>query len=296
MRFSILFIFLFYQHLVFAQHDLKIISYNIWNGYEWGKDTLRKQQLLKWLSAQNTDIVAWQELCGYTQQRLQVDALSIGHKYALLLKESGYSVGISSNRPINLKEKLITGLHHGALHCQIEGIDFFVVHLSPISFKKRSSEVKQLIDRLQSVALINDRYIVMGDFNAHSPFDADLYKNNMLLNRYRKSVSNAGNDGNLSDGELDFSVMSAMLGFPLVDLVQRYTTGLSERGSFPGRVLGKINNESDQELLDRLERIDYILSSPGLAKKCVAGRVYNNVSNWYLSDHYPVMVKFKDID
>lgn len=296
MRFSILFIFLFYQHLVFGQQDLKIISYNILNGYEWGKDTLRKQQLLKWLSAQNTDIVAWQELCGYTQQRLQEDALSIGHKYALLLKESGYSVGISSNRPINLKEKLITGLHHGALHCQIEGIDFFVVHLSPMSFKKRSSEVKELLDRLHSVALNNDRFIVMGDFNAHSPFDADLYKNNILLNRYRKSVSNAGNDGNLSDGELDFSVMSAMLGFPLVDLVQRYSTGLSERGSFPGRVLGKINNESDQELLARLERIDYILSSTGLAKKCIAGRVYNDESNWYLSDHYPVMVIFKDID
>lgn len=295
-RASILIFLILCQYVIVGQHQMKVITYNIWNGYEWGKDTARKTQLLKWLSDQDADVVAWQELCSYTEDLLLNDAVRIGHKYAILLKETGYSVGISSKHPIQLREKILDGMHHGALHCVIRGIDFFVVHLSPMSFKKRQFEAQLILDKLRDVSLTNGNYIVLGDFNSHTPFDEDLYKNDVLLNRYKRSPSNSGNNGNLSNGTLDFSVMSKMLSFPLVDVVQQFTSGLSERGSFPGRVLGKINNETDQELIERLERIDFILTSPRLSEKCTSGRVFNTASNWYLSDHYPVMMVLNDVN
>ena len=139
----------------------------------------------------------------------------------------------------------------------------------------------------------NQQYLVMGDFNALSPFDADLYKNEVLLNRMRESNADKPKTGNLVDNEMDFAVLSSFLSFPLIDVCQKLTEGIAERGSFPSRVLGEINNETDEQLLSRLQRIDFIMVSPELAKNCITAEVYNKKSNWYLSDHYPVGAVFE---
>lgn len=60
-----------------AQHtpkSLKVISYNIWNGFDWGKDLKRKDKLITWMNTQKPDILALQELCGYTKEKLLADA------------------------------------------------------------------------------------------------------------------------------------------------------------------------------------------------------------------------------
>lgn len=277
---------------VYSQSSIKILTYNIWNGYDWGKDTARKHELIHWISQQNPDVVAWQELCSYTEGKLKNDAEKIGHSFSVLLKETGYSVGITSKYPIEIKEKILTGMHHGALHCKTAGIDFLVVHFSPQSYMKRKTEAEIILKRVDDIAKTNDHYIVLGDFNSHSPFDADYYKNNILLNRLRGAKSNEGNNGNLNRNELDYEVISQLLAHSLIDVTQKFTNGIAERGSFPGRVLGKVNNETDADLMNRLERIDYILGSPKLSKNCIISVVCNGKPNWYLSDHYPVMAVF----
>lgn len=281
-----------YTQKIYSQNNLKIITYNIWNGYEWGKDLDRKNKLIAWVTQQNPDIVAWQELCAYTEEKLNSDAKKIGHTYSFLLKESGYSVGITSKYPIEIKEKILTGMHHGAIHCQVAGIDLFIVHLSPQSFMKRKSEATIILNRLENIISSNKKYIVLGDFNAHSPFDADLYKNNVLLNKLRKNQVSIDNTGNLNNNEIDFEVMSMFLSHPLIDLTQKCTNKISNRGSFPTRALGKVNNETFGALKKRLERVDYILASPEMSNRCITSKVYNRKSNWFLSDHYPVMALF----
>ena len=149
---------------------------------------------------------------------------------------------------------------------------------------------------MEAVAQTNDSYLVMGDFNAHSPFDGDLYKNNIVRDRTRKSNKDKGENGNLAQNEIDYAVISDFLSHPLIDICQRYTKGMNERGSFPGRVLGEVNNETDEELVKRLERIDFILVSEELGKNAVNGEIYNGEANWYLSDHYPVGVEFWLLD
>ena len=86
------------------ENTLKVITYNIWNGYDWGKDEDRRAQVNTWINDQNPSIVALQELCKYTSNQLEKDAKTWGHDYAVLLKKSGYSVGLTSKYPIEIKE------------------------------------------------------------------------------------------------------------------------------------------------------------------------------------------------
>ncbi|MCL6293848.1 endonuclease/exonuclease/phosphatase family protein [Jejuia spongiicola] len=270
---------------------VKIISYNIWNGYDFGKDEKRRGDLVNWVNSEEPTIVGLQELVNYTPKKLEEDAKNWGHSYSVLLKENGYSVGLTSKFPIEVKETIFEGMHHGALHCKTGGFDVFVVHFSPSSYKKRQKEAKIILKKMRIAAKSNPNYLVMGDFNAHSPMDADLYKNNILLDRLRLSNKNKGEEGNLTNNEMDYSVISNFMAFPLVDACQKFSNSMAERGSFPGRPLGKINSESVEELINRLERIDYIFVSPQLSKKLVSAQVYNKQPNWYLSDHYPVGIE-----
>ncbi|MCK0190261.1 endonuclease/exonuclease/phosphatase family protein [Arenibacter sp. F20364] len=294
---NILLIFLLFPLLMVSQEtkgDFGIITYNIWNGYDWGKDQERREKVRNWISTQTPDVVALQELCAYTPEKLQEDATAWGHPYSVLLKTTGYSVGFTSKYPIELKERIVEGMHHGALHCKTNGIDFLVIHLHPGSIGRRREETNILSRKLEAIIETSSKYVVLGDFNDHSPFDADLYDpNGYLLKRLRESNAEKGLKGNIINGNFDYAVMSKFLSIPLYDVVQKFSAGISERGSFPGRVLAKINKESEEKLASRLERIDYIMVSPDLNKKCLQAKVHNAAGNWYLSDHYPVSARFE---
>jgi len=278
--------------------QFKVITYNIWNGYDWGQDEARRAEVGEWINKQKPSMVALQELCKYTPEKLEEDALSWGHSFSVLLKTTGYSVGLTSKYPISVREKILVGMHHGALHCVIQGMDVFVIHFHPGSISFRRDEVNIMLEKIAAVREHNIYYMVLGDFNSHSPFDADLYDpDGELLTRLReRHPDEVVEEGNLSYGDLDYSVMSSLLAFPLIDVCRPFTSGMNERGSFPGRVLGPVNNESEEELVSRLERIDYILASPELSIKCTGARVWNGKENHYLSDHYPVSAEFELIN
>ncbi len=275
------------------QNKLKLITYNIWNGYDWGKDEDRRARMNNWINDQNPSIVALQELCQYSSKKLKEDAGTWGHEYSVLLKTTGYSVGLTSKFPIEVVEKIMEGMHHGALHCRTNGIDVFVIHFSPSSYVKRRAEVAIILEKLEKVRKENDKYVVLGDFNSQSPFDADLYDpNGAFLTRVREANKDKPLKGNLFNGNLDYAIMSSQLAFPLIDVCQQFTRGMAERGSFPGQVLGEVNNETKEELISRSQRIDYIMASPEMANGCISAKVCNGEENYYLSDHYPVVAEF----
>jgi endonuclease/exonuclease/phosphatase family metal-dependent hydrolase len=290
---SILIVLSFCANATSQESTFKVLTYNIWNGYDWGKDEERRSRVNEWIKNQEPSIVALQELCKYTSEKLAKDAASWGHEHSKLLKTTGYSVGLTSKHPIEVKEKIMKNMHHGALHCQTNGIDVFVIHFSPHSYLKRRVEAALILDRLNEVRKKNDMYIVLGDFNCFSPIDADLYDlNGVVLKRLRESNKDKPLNGNLFNGNIDYAVMSSLLAFPLIDVCQPFTQGMSERGSAPGQILRTVNNETEQELISRLVRIDYIMVSPELADKCIDAKVCNGEENYYLSDHYPVIAEF----
>ena len=272
-----------------ASPGLKIMSYNILTGFDWGKDSLREKKLITWVQSQQPDVVALQELCGFTQDKLEIVARKWGHSYAQILKTEGYPVGITSNKPIQLKEKLREELWHGMLHCETWGIDFYVVHLSPADWKFRRKEAKIITQKIK--ACRNKNHIVLGDFNAHSPFDGDFdLKYPYQLERVRRSDLKNEKYQNLMDGQFDYSVISTFLAMPLIDVCQPYVP-LETRTTFPTPV--NVGTWLTEEEMPKTKcRLDFILASPALSLNCTRANIFNGKETQYLSDHYPVVAEF----
>lgn len=270
--------------------QLRVLTYNIWNGFDWGKSLDRQAKTVNWIASQKPDVVALQELCGYTEEKLKEDAKKWGHHYSLILKEDGYPVGITSNKPIALVEKVKIGLWHGMLHAKTHGIDFFVVHLSPADRDIRYKEAELINDRILKSEAVD--FLVLGDFNAHSPFDGDYdLRDQSLLNRVRKGDVKNEKHNNLLDSEFDYSVMSLFISLPLIDLSQKFIKP-SERFTFPaGALIG--NWQTAEEVQRNRHRIDYIMASRSMALKCTSSQIFNGKDTDLLSDHYPVMATFK---
>lgn len=293
-KLNILLILFLSSFVLFSQTpkepNLKVITYNIWNGHDWGKDIDRHDKMVSWIKSKNPDVVALQELCGYTEDKLASDAKQWGHSYSVILKTDGYPVGLTSSKPIALKEKARKGLWHGMLHAATWNIDFFVVHLSPADRDYRFKEAELILAKIEKIS--NENYIVLGDFNAHSPFDGEQDLTfPKLLEKRQKSDSKSEKYFNLLDGQHDYSVMSKFLSYPLIDITQRFVKP-QDRFTFPGKALIGIW-QTAEEIEQNKGRIDFIMTSRSLAKKCTSSEVFNSEDTAMLSDHYPVMAEFE---
>jgi endonuclease/exonuclease/phosphatase family metal-dependent hydrolase len=267
---------------------VRIMTYNIWNGFDWGNDATRKANCINLIKSKKPDILALQELCGYDEQQLKEDALSWGHQYVQILKTEGYPTALTSNKPIQVKERAIESFWHGLLHCETYGIDFFVVHLSPSDSDIRLDEARQITKKIKE--LNNDFYIILGDFNAQSPIDASWVEKNQDL-KAKYTPTKKEKHANLRLGEFDYAVISEFLACPSVDVCLG-KINLQEGYTFPTpALLGKYNNTS-QTIVQNRVRIDYILASPALAKYCREATIFNQKETHMLSDHYPILAEF----
>jgi len=125
-----------------GKEKLRIISYNIWNGFE--HNAHRRANFIDWIKGQQPDILAMTELVGFTEKNLGQLASEYGHKYYAIVKEEGYPVGITSNEPITVVKKQVEGFWHGMLHVKTHGLDIIVTHLSPHDWKFRLKEAQML--------------------------------------------------------------------------------------------------------------------------------------------------------
>lgn len=261
---------------------IRVISYNVFNGFDWGKDRDRLSRFVDWIKKQNPEVLAMQELCGFTQESLSALARQWGHPYAVIVKENGYPVGITSKSPIQLKNKLLKGFGHGLLHVEILGYDFLVTHLNPNNCETRRQEAVSITGYIREQGL--DRCLLLGDMNSHSPVDADYMETHATDLKIQYGIEGP----NLLDGQFDYSVVSCFLSFPLVDVCRKFVPA-SRRVTFPTPVL--MNVSQHPEVRAKVgERLDYILVTPEVAKQVVDAAIHNGSDTDYLSDHYPVSV------
>ncbi|MET2985081.1 endonuclease/exonuclease/phosphatase family protein [Aureibaculum conchae] len=272
-----------------SESTFKVMTYNIWNGFNWGKDTIRHADWIQWIKSKKPNVLALQELCGYDEEKLKVDAAKWGHQYVKILKSEGYPVGLTSNKPITLKERAIDDFWHGLLHCETYGIDFFVVHLSPADVEFRLKEAGFIAEKAKKIK--NDKFIILGDFNAHSPFDEEVLKRNENLHKKYLRNENKSKYSNLRYGEFDYSVVSTFLAVPAIDVSQSFID-ISNRYTFPSPVLLGSYRKTMDEVIQTRERIDYILTSPIISKLCTNVTIYNKGETKTFSDHYPIMAEF----
>ena len=268
-----------------GNEKLRVISYNIWNGFE--HDASRRANFINWIKGQQPDILAMTELVGFTEKDLGQLASEYGHKYYAIVKEEGYPVGITSNEPITVVKKQVEGFWHGMLHVKTHGLDMIVTHLSPHDWKFRLKEAQMLTSYIQDNQL--DSCMVMGDFNAYSPFDADWVETHaQLIENMQKWDAEQETYRNMRDGRFDYSVLSKFLSIGLTDICRLYVPA-DKRTTFPAAFLYGWQH-GDTRLHGIGERLDYILVSPSLVSRCLDARIHNGIETEGISDHYPVSV------
>lgn len=243
------------------RQKIKIISYNIMDGFSDGTDQDRIARFTAWVKEQSPDVLALNELCGFTEAKLKELAAGYGHPYAAIVKENGYPVGLTSKTPIKVIDRKIDGYGHGLLHCKVLDMDFLVTHLNPSDRLKRKQEADNIVNYIHSNQLTS--CLLMGDMNAHSPFDASW-----------------------TDEHLEnYAVISTFMAASLHDICYMFAPD-SQRYSFPTRILA--SSPKGEALRRQQERIDFIFVTDSLRSNCVDAQIYNGPDNDYLSDHYPV--------
>ncbi len=268
---------------------IRIVSYNIWNGFDWGKDSTKRNYFIQWTQSYQPDIIGLQELCTFTEDKLQLLAEECGYKYSVIAKEEGYPVGLISRYPITLIKKRIEGMHHGYIHCRVRDIDIWVIHFSPSSYRKRNEEALIISEDITGLLPNGSKVIIMGDFNADSPLDKEIIdKKPLLLERYRAGDKDKPElKKNLRDNYFDFQTMETILTAGLIDSYVQVNS-LSERAwSFPTEALvGAVESS------ERGHRIDYIMVSEFLAGKIINSVILHDSLSNQISDHYPVISDF----
>ena len=144
---------------------VRILTYNVWYGFT--KKSERKSEWLDYVKSLKPDVVALQELNGYTPEKLARDAKFWGHNYSSLLKEDGFPTGITSRYPISNLKKETDGYHHGMLSCKTRGIQIYNIHFHPGHWEIRHREVDLLLKTLSSLGS-DEPVLLVGDFNTFS--------------------------------------------------------------------------------------------------------------------------------
>jgi len=261
---------------------IKLITHNVWYGFT-KKPEPRHAQWLKWMASEQPDVVALQELNGYTNEKLASDAKAWGHGHWVLLKEDGFATGITSKYPITDVAKIRGGMHHGLLRCRIEGIWFYVIHFHPSDYARRIEEASLLADDMKKLGEENPRIVLAGDFNGFSPVDRDHYASDpKLVPFFRMLDQRDQNARNLNNGQIDYGGIEAILNQGFIDVVaNNRSADHAFIGTFPARLVNEEDHGTDR-------RLDYIFVSPNLLGQVKSAEILRDDVTEMLSDHIPV--------
>lgn len=272
-----LLITIFYSPLeAHSQDKMKVLSYNIFNGFR--SDSVIQEKYLQWVRVIDPDVVAYQEMNHFTQERLESLASQYGHPYAVLSKTEGYPVALSSKYPIVNVQKVIDNMWHAYLYANINSTHVFVVHLSPHVYEKRHEELKLVLAHAATLPK-DEGIIIMGDFNSFDKRDASHYGDDMLKEFQEREIKNKHR--NLNDGEIDYSVIDQMTASGFKDAYRLVNdnfksskqTKVKKYDSYPNR------------------RIDYIWVNPVLEKHVIKADIIHDKDTDWISDHYPMYME-----
>lgn len=267
----------FSGHALFAQRTFKVLSYNILEGMKTDK-TEGKQEFVSWLKLQDPDVFAIQEANGFTPKTLQELAESYGHKYSVLLKETGYPTAITSKHPIENAEKFTDKMTHGFIVAKILDYNFVVLHLNPHSYIKKRAEMKTVLDSIKTKN-IGKKLLMMGDFNSYSPLYRDNFEDGIMQSSLRKrELTSNGKLKYLVDGEIDFEVQQAILDMGLVDVIYKLETE---------------NPTKAKSINPQKHKIDYIYCSKDIQSKIISGNFIQDNFTKTHSDHIPIVIELK---
>jgi len=259
----------------------RVVTWNVLRGF---LDRTQTEPARAWLRAQSPDVVALQEVNGFTASKLAAVSAGWGHPHAVMAKEHGYPVALTSRTPIEVVERRLEGMHHGYLHARTAGLDIVVVHLHPGSWEFRRREVAVLAPKIRRLVDEGRAVVVLGDFNAHHPLDcAHLDAQAPLLARRAEGRNLIG------ERTFDYGVLARFAAAGVVDAAYHALGEAAARsGTFPTRLLQHARDEAQQAGF--LERIDFVLLSPDALARLGHVDMPRGAPLDEVSDHYPVVV------
>lgn len=265
------------------ERSLTLLSYNILNGMKLD-ETSGKQVFTAWLKKVDPDILALQEAQQMTQKSLEDMARTYGHPYAILLKEDGYPTALTSKYPIVAVRKVVDNMHHGFIQAEIEGHYILVVHLSPHKYRKRREEMDLLLATVRSERS-KAPWLLMGDFNAESPLDADMYRDGKLAAARERMREKYPIHDNVVNGALDFEVIGRILAAGFIDVAY-----LKKTGPLTSQPTRRFMEPPDRAIP---RRVDYIFASRELEPRIEEAKIWKDEFTDMYSDHYPVWVRLR---
>ncbi len=253
---------------------MKILHYNILNGCR--KEPERLAQLGAWLRTEAADLVAFNELNGWTSETLASAAATWGYDYAHVMElHSQHHLGVIARDPFQIVAEIDEGFHHGLLDVRCSGLRLLITHLTPVSAVDRHREAELLAERVGGIA---GPAILIGDLNTLSPLDAPWYET--IDARTELSSAPPLRRKFLSpDDAIDYGPMQCLLDAGLIDAGAQQQV----RHSVPT----PFNKDPMHAVLLRL---DYALANSAAAGgiQWVCIRHGEEVDS--LSDHYPLEV------
>lgn len=286
MRRILLFAALFAAFASTAQERpfVRVLTYNVCEGLKMDT-TASKECFAAWMRGLDPDIAALEEMNGYTQPRTEKLAASYGHPYAVLLKDSGYPVALTSKFPI-VAERVLDNMHHGFLIARTGGYNIVVAHLSPFSWRKRIQEIATIRAWIEASGERRN-WIILGDLNSYSPLDRDGYADERLLkhNRRGEDTRVGGRRQNLVDGELDFATQQALLDVGFCDAFKLFHPEYVPSYPSPAHAAGNPDPVTC--------RLDYIYLSRDLRRRTLRAEILREGEAAMLSDHLPLYIDLK---
>lgn len=250
---------------VVASEQLRILNWNVLYAFNHGRSV---DQGVGWIANSSPDVVALQELNGLTEVSLKTLASRWGHDHAVILKEKGFPVGLTSRQPIKVIERQVEGFHHGYLHARTCDIDFFVVHFWP----GKDHEARAVIDKIRPLLENNRQVVLLGDFNNHSRRDqAFLESRGAVTPRYE--------------------VVDLFESIGLVDLVHAHQP--EQKYSCPSPITIPRWSADLEEVASKRQRIDFVFADSEFAQMVHQAEIRISQPLAKISDHYPVVVEIQ---
>lgn len=267
-----------------GQEKIKILSYNVLFGLQ--KDsTANIDRYIEFVKELDPDVLATQEMNGWTQKSLEELAVRYDHPYALQSKEDGFPTALTSKTPpVNFK-KITENMWHSYLYAKVRGIHIFVIHFSPFSYQKRLEEVDNIIAQTRELPS-DEPILIMGDFNSLDTADHAHYGVD-VVQAMRAQEEKHEHIRNLNNGEIDYSVLGKLRDAGFTDSYRLLHDDFQP--TVPSYKSGNAKIKSSNAGIGK--RIDFLWCNDTAAKMVSKSEVIKNDKTHIISDHYPVYVE-----
>lgn len=277
--------------------EFTVLDYNSMHGFT--ADSSSRTKFISWVKQQAPDVAMYQEMIDFPKAEVAAFAKQYGHAFiAVMSKETGYDVThpivITSKYPMEEVEMKNDGMWHGYVCVKIKGVYCIATHLAPFTLKDRQKDVETVLDRVRSLPK-NAMVLVGGDFNSLARFDSAQYGDKLLQSMLKLEGRLEPKSGtpivknrtiyrnNLNNGQIDYSVTDKMMEAGFVDAY--FQLHKTFKNSVPVKSQMKKNSI--------LRRTDYVWLNKNLSGKLAVADIIQDSATDVISDHYPILVKFK---